>query len=277
MTSRIRAALVVSLASTFTAAAPAAAQQDDQDWLRNCERQSQRSDRVVSCQVRPLTTALASGALYVDAGTNGGISVVGSPGRTGSDVRFSARIQAQAATAERAAEIADAVRIDARAGRISADGLVTHSGESWTVSYHVEVPGQANLSLEAVNGPLAIRDVNGRIRATTVNGPVVLDNLAGDVHARAQNGPLTVRLAGTRWDGAGLDAETRNGPVSITVPDGYSAALETGTVNGPMATSIPLTVTGEVRRGGYLRTTLGSGGAPIRVVTTNGPASVRGR
>ncbi|HSJ23923.1 MAG TPA: hypothetical protein VK929_04500 [Longimicrobiales bacterium] len=274
----IRKTLLVTLFSVLAAgAAPALAQQDDMEWQRNCERQAQRSERAVACQVRPLTTTMAAGALSVDAGQNGGISVAGSTARTGSDVRFSARIQAQAATAERAAEIADAVRIRATPGRISAEGLVTYSGESWTVSYHVEVPGEANLELQAVNGPLAVRDVNGRIRAVTVNGPVVLDNLAGEVHVRAQNGPLTVRLAGARWDGAGLDAETRNGPVSISMPDGYSAALETGTVNGPMSTSIPLTVVGQVRRGGYIRTTLGSGGAPIRVVTTNGPATIRSR
>jgi hypothetical protein len=262
--------------TTAPAAGQAAGQQDDQDWLRRCEEQVQRADRAVACQVRPMTTSLAAGALDVDAGINGGISVAGATASTAADVQLSARIQAYAATDARARELADAIRIDAGPGRIRADGPATGNGEGWTVSYRVVVPQRADLELQARNGPIAVRDVAGRIRATTMNGPVVLENLGGDVRARAQNGPLTVRLAGSRWDGAGLDAETRNGPVALHVPDGYSAELEMGTVNGPMNTSIPLMVSGRIR-GGPMRTTLGSGGAPIRVVTTNGPVSVNRR
>jgi DUF4097 and DUF4098 domain-containing protein YvlB len=123
---------------------------------------------------------------------------------------------------------------------------------------------------------MTIADVTGHIRAVTVNGPLALDNLAGDVHVRGDNGPISVRLSGTRWQGAGLDAETRNGPVSISLPEGYSTLLETGAVNGPISTRIPLTLQGELRRGGQIRTTLGSGGAPVRVITTNGPVTIRG-
>jgi hypothetical protein len=268
------ASLATLLIIAAAHAAPAAAQQDDEEWLRRCEEQGSR--RAVACQVRPMTTSLAAGTLDVDARRNGGVSVVGTAARTAGDVRLSARIQAYAETDARARQIADAVRIQAEPGRVRADGPATGNGESWTVSYHVEVPQQADLELQAHNGPLAVRNVAGRIRATTVNGPVVLENLGGDVHVRGQNGPLTVRLAGSRWDGAGLDAQTRNGPISIHVPDGYNAELEMGTTNGPMNTGMPITVSGRLR-GGPLRTTLGSGGAPIRVVTTNGPATLNRR
>jgi hypothetical protein len=279
MKGRTAAGTCASLAALLiiaVPAAPAAAQQDDQEWLRQCERQAQNGGRAVACQVRPMSTALAAGALDVDAGRNGGISVTGAATRAPNDVQLSARIQAYADGDARAREIADAIRIDAEGGRVRAAGPATASGEGWTVSYRVEVPQRADLELQAVNGPIAVRDVAGRIRATTTNGPVVLENLGGDVRARAQNGPLTVRLAGSRWDGAGLDAETRNGPVAIHVPDGYSAELEMGTRRGPMNTGIPLTVSGQIR-GAPLRATLGDGGAPIRVVTTNGPASLSRR
>jgi DUF4097 and DUF4098 domain-containing protein YvlB len=253
------------------AAAPATAQQSDEEWLRSCERGGQRADRAVACQVRPLTTQLAAGALHVDAGQNGGISVRG--GSQGS-VRVSARIQAQADSDVRAWEIADAVRVATANGRIRAAGIHTYSGESWSVSYHIEVPDRADLELTAVNGPLAVRDVTGRIRASTTNGPLALENLAGDVYARAQNGPLSVRLSGSRWQGAGLDAETRNGPVTLSLPDGYSAQLEAATANGPFTSRIPLTLQGDLRRGGQVSTTLGSGGPTVRVATTNGPLTI---
>jgi hypothetical protein len=276
MRERTAAGTCASLAALLIIAAPAAGQQDDQEWLRQCERQAQYGGRAVACQVRPMTTTLAAGALDVDAGRNGGIAVTGTAARTANDVLLSARVQAYADTDARAREIADAIRIEVEAGRVRSDAPSTGSGEGWTVSYRVEVPQRADLHLQARNGPIAVRDVSGRIHATTTNGPVVLENLGGDVRARAQNGPLTVRLAGSRWDGAGLDAETRNGPVAIHVPDGYSAELEMGTRRGPMNTGIPLTVSGQIR-GAPLRATLGEGGAPIRVVTTNGPASLNRR
>ena len=43
-------------------------------------------------------------------------------------------------------------------------------------------------------------------------------------------------------EGAGLDAETQNGPMVLYVPEGYNAQLETGTTNGPMSIGFPITV-----------------------------------
>src|SRR6267143_575631 len=83
------------------------------------------------------------------------------------------------------------------------------------------------------------------------------------------------RRRGPRSDGAGLDAETQNGPADLRIPEGYNAKIDFGTVNGPMSVAFPLTVTINGRITDRISTTLGSGGAPIRVVTTNGPMTVR--
>jgi hypothetical protein len=108
------------------------------------------------------------------------------------------------------------------------------------------------------------------------NGPITLSGVGGDVHASTQNGPLHVRLTGVRWNGAGLNAETRNGPVQLAIPEDYNARLETGTVNGPMQSDFPLTVTlGGRESWRRLATTLGSGGPLVRVVTTNGPVTLK--
>jgi hypothetical protein len=72
-----------------------------------------------------------------------------------------------------------------------------------------------------------------------------------------------------------LDAESVNGPIDLSIPDDYNAELETGTVNGPMDTSVPLTLTVMGRMRDRIHAKLGKGGAPIRVVTTNGPLSIR--
>ena len=96
--------------------------------------------------------------------------------------------------------------------------------------------------------------------------------LAGDVQAETTNGGVHVELAGDSWEGEGLDVETRNGGVKLSIPEGYSAELETGTVNGRVNIDFPVTVQGQIGRS--IETTLGSGGAPIRVKTRNGGVTI---
>jgi DUF4097 and DUF4098 domain-containing protein YvlB len=84
-----------------------------------------------------------------------------------------------------------------------------------------------------------------------------------------------VQLSGTKWDGTGLDAETRNGSVRLAVPEQYAAQLETGTVNGSIRTDIPVTVSGRISR--QLSIPLGGGGRTIRAMTTNGSVQITRR
>jgi hypothetical protein len=109
---------------------------------------------------------------------------------------------------------------------------------------------------------------------SSTNGPVSLVDLGGAVEARVQNGPLYVALAGSRWDGAGLDAVAENGPLTLALPADYSARLTTGTINGPRDFDYAI---GPHRSRAWVTTTLGKGGSPVRVVTTNGPFHITER
>ena len=186
-----------------------------------------------------------------------------------------ARIQTQAATQDQADRIAGQIKVVTSGSTISADGPEAGRRESWGVSFVVYAPRRSDLKLDTDNGPIGVRDVTGRMTLTAHNGPVSLSGVGGDVHARTTNGPLDIDLTGARWEGTGLDAETTNGPVNLAIPESYSAQLEFGTVNGPMTVGFPLTVTIEGRVGRRIVTKLGAGGAPIRVVTTNGPVEIR--
>ena len=253
---------------------------DDEDrgtWLERCrhENGSWREDRATFCEERSMGwSARSGGALDVDASPNGGVSV---SGWDRDSVDVTVRIQTQAGDLDAARQIAQQVRALHDGDRLNAEGPSSGRHESWSVSYVIRAPRHTNLDLNTVNGPLSASDVTGTLRLTAVNGPLSLDGLGGDVHAHAQNGPLHVSLQGSRWDGAGLDAETQNGPLTVDVPEGYNAAFETGTINGPMEIDFPITVQGRIGAGArhHLTTTLGSGGPPVRVVTTNGPAVIR--
>ncbi|HYW09363.1 MAG TPA: hypothetical protein VE913_20550 [Longimicrobium sp.] len=266
---RLTRPLAAAHLAALLIALPAAAQNRSGDWMEQCERNWGGSRSARHCEERE-TRMAATPLLTVDGGPNGSVTVRGWD-EAGIVVR--ARVQAHARSEAEARALAARVRVDARGGSVSATGPESREGRSWSVSYEVLVPRRTGLEVETRNGGISVEEVAGSMQLRARNGGVALLSVGGAVRARTDNGPLRVVLSGPRWTGAGLDAETRNGPVTITLPRGYSASLETGTANGPMNIDIPITVRGRLPR--HVRTELGGGGAPIRAVTTNGPVTVR--
>jgi DUF4097 and DUF4098 domain-containing protein YvlB len=109
----------------------------------------------------------------------------------------------------------------------------------------------------------------------TVNGGVRIDRAAGSLRGRTTNGGVDVSLEGGAWEGEGLDVETTNGGVRVTLPSAYNARLVTGTVNGGLEVDFPVTVQGRISR--RLDVTLGRGGPTVRATTTNGGVVIRSR
>jgi hypothetical protein len=225
-----------------------------------------------ACDIREYT--LPAGPLSVDAGRNGGIRVEGWDGNA---IRVVAVVTANARREDAARQLASEVQVQAGSGRVSSSGPSTSGREWWSVSFRINVPRRNDLELNATNGGISIAEVNSTIRFETTNGGVSLRNLGGDVRGETRNGGLNVTLDGDRWDGVGLDVQTSNGGVNLAIPDGYNAELSTRTVNGGFRSDIPMTIQGELspRRG--IQTTLGSGGAPVSVRTTNGGLRINRR
>jgi hypothetical protein len=265
--------IIWTMAYALLALAPVSAlgQQSDEDWLEDCQDDSDRGRLVSVCEVRVSDASLGAGPLRVEPGPNGGVSIVGWEQNR---VEVHARVVARARSEAEAAELASEVDVSVD-DVIEADGPSSDRSRIWSVSFVVYVPAASDAEAETSNGPLSVTGVTGRLRLDAQNGPIRLRDVGGDVVARTQNGPLSVELSGTRWDGAGLDAETVNGPVTLTVPDGFNADLQTGTVNGPFTSDVPITMTIRGRLGRPFSGTLGQGGPPIRVVTVNGPVRIR--
>lgn len=243
---------------------------DDERWLEQCRSGDYGdSDRERYCEVR-VERLRSAGSLTVDGHRNGAVSVYG---WDGDSIVVHARIQASARSASAARDIAEEVRIVIEGDRVRADGPSLDGREHWAVHFYVGVPRRTDLRLDVMNGPLDVEDVSGRMELTSRNGPLSLEGLSGDVRARVRNGPLRVELTGVRWEGTGLDAEALNGPAIVSIPSRYSARLETGTSNGPMIFDYPITLQGRLDR--EISATLGDGGATVRVMTRNGPLTVR--
>jgi len=236
----------------------------------NQSKNNQR-DRGSFCEIREQTIA-ATGRFNVDGGTNGGISV---KGWKRGDVQLRVQVQTWAEDDSMARAMSSQIRIDSSAGQIRAQGP-DQSGKTksgWSVSFELMVPERTDLTLKTMNGGVSIADIHGRIEFSAVNGGVHLSRLGGDVEGKTTNGGLTVELAGDRWDGTKLDASTSNGGVTLRVPERYSAHVETGTVNGNLNVDLPVNVKGDISK--RLSFDMGSDGAMVRVVTTNGGVNIR--
>jgi hypothetical protein len=234
-------------------------------------------DRVSFRDLREMTIP-ATGSLSVDAGRNGGIRVKGSER---SDIAVRACIQTWGVSDEAARAVAAGIKISSAGGTIKADAP---GEENWSVSYELLVPRSIDLNLKAQNGGIGIASVEGRLEFETQNGGVSLMDVAGDVKGRTTNGGVNVALGGNSWKGSGLDVTTTNGGVHLSMPDTYAANIETGTTNGGFHSDIPaLSVSNEDvkgptrhQRATRLNTVLNGGGAPIRLITTNGGVHISG-
>lgn len=247
-------------------AAPAVAQQGAGD---SCQEQPER--RPDSFRELRRTTLPATRSLTVDAKPNGGISV---QGWERDEVLVCASVQAHAESESAARALASQVRIVTGGGTIRAEGPRSQEGRSWSVSFQLFAPRATDLTLRSTNGGLHLEGLHGgRLELATTNGGISLEDVDGDVRGETTNGGIHVRLAGSRWEGAGLDLRTTNGGVQVSAPRDFGAHLVSSTVNGGITADLPV----ERGRwtGGRIDADLGRGGAPLRITTTNGGIRVQ--
>ena len=136
------------------------------------------------------------------------------------------------------------------------------------MSYRLSVPRTLNMALRTTNGGISIRDIEAQVNFRTTNGGVALSALNGNVKGETTNGGVDIDLDGAFWSGEGLDVATTNGGVKVSIPEQYSAKFEASTNNGGLRIDYPGIT--QSRRSRDVSTQLGSGGAPIRVRTSNG-------
>ncbi len=230
------------------------------------------SEKVSANELREINVS-PTNLLTVDGKKNGGIKVVG---ENRSDILVRACVQAWAKSQEEAQSLVKSIRIET-GSTIQASGA---SDENWSVSYQILVPRNTNLKLTAYNGGISIDSVNGNLDFETKNGGIKLDNIGGNVKGRTQNGGVKVSLSGNAFTGSGLDIETTNGGVKLDLPANYAANIETETVNGGFSSDFPELKTEKDEkenrwsRNKKINASINGGGAPIRVITTNGGVKI---
>lgn len=140
------------------------------------------------------------------------------------------------------------------------------------VEWTVRLPDGVNLGAHSVNGDVTVRDVTGRVDASTVNGDVDVST-RGVAEASTVNGSIRAALGRADWTGT-MSFHTVNGGITLEVPGNFAANVEAKTVNGSIETDFPITVRG--RFGSRtLRGTIGEGGRDLEIETVNGSIRLR--
>ncbi len=200
------------------------------------------------------------------------------------------------------AEDLSAIRVTLDGDELRATGP---DNSRWTVVYRIHVPRNAEVEIDAKNGPVSFRDVDGKVVARSSNGPLSLKNVSGNIDAtttngpisvhggsgtmkvQASNGPLSVQLDGNSWLGGTLNASTKNGPLSVKIPRGYnSGVVVESSGRGPLSCRAEGCGQWRAARNdddhdGWdgnrraRRIELGNGRADVHLSTVNGPVTIK--
>ncbi|HTA41825.1 MAG TPA: DUF4097 family beta strand repeat-containing protein [Bryobacteraceae bacterium] len=257
------------LASLALAATAFGQMRDNQDKQMTCDKSGYDS-RAKYCEIREQSTPVL-GLLNVDSGSNGGATV---KGWSRNEVLVRSRVEGWADNDANARVVASQVYVNTSGGNVQAQGPQSSSNAGWSVSFEIFVPQATSLTVKTVNGGITLSDVRGSLRFEAANGGVNLRRLAGDVTGSTVNGGVNIELVGTTWDGNQVQVTTRNGGVSISVPENYSAHFQAETVNGSLRSEFPLNLPADARSGNQ-DFSIGAGGPLIHVTSTNGSVRLK--
>jgi len=274
-----RTLLTAALVLLTVAPGLVAQRERDRDFGLSKEEWCRDERRADVCEVREDTLTNVR-VVDLDARGNGGVSI---RGWDRPDVHVRARVTVWADSEAEARSIASEIKLTMTGGRIRAEGSSRESrgrngrGRNWSISYELEVPRSAELTVSATNGGVSVRDVRGRMDLHTVNGGIALEDVSGDIRGETTNGGVQVRITGDKWDGPGLDIRTVNGGINLALPQTISAELDVRAVNGGVHVDYPVTVSGLISNRREIRGTIGAGGPRIRASAVNGGITITRR
>lgn len=237
----------------------------DKRWEKHCRDRGYPGDRGETHRdERRYDVEAGAGPITVDAGSRGKVEVAG---WDRSRIEIEAVIETWAPTDEEARELAQ--RIEIETGEKIAVREPEETAElDWRVLLRLRVPRASELDLAVENGTMTVSDVLGGIRFAGKNGAVDLDRVGGAIHGRSVNGRLSVALAEDSREDAGIDVETTNGAIEISLPTGRGGKLDAATRNGHLRIDLPFEAAKRSRR--HAVGSLGEGDAEIRACTVNG-------
>lgn len=157
-----------------------------------------------------------------------------------------------------------------------------------SISYEVTVPVATRITSQTGSGDQTIGTVDGQVRARTGSGDIRIERAgglleaqtgSGNIRAQAVAGAMTLRTGSGNIEvhqtvGAGIEAKTGSGDVSLELPADASFHLTARTGSGSIDTTHPIQVEGKRRRN-HLTGVVRGGGHPVSVTTGSGSVRIR--
>jgi DUF4097 and DUF4098 domain-containing protein YvlB len=232
-------------------------------------------------------------------------------GEDRSDIEVRVAKTARAESAEAADRLLEQIRV-ASAENDDALELEVEIPRKWNrrgcANVEVHLPRTMQVELTAVNGRVEIVGVRGDIRARSSNGSACVADIVGNIRVATSNakvcctgtrGKLVARSSNGKIEidehRGSVDASTSNGLIRASLEEVGKQGVQLATSNGRIVLELPEEVDADVdirvyngfirndrslRRAaretnGRLSGQLGSGGAPIKLRTSNGSVALR--
>ncbi len=145
---------------------------------------------------------------------------------------------------------------------------------AWKIDYRIRVPAQTDLEINAGNGPLTIKDVEGAIRLNAGESEqATLVLTGGDVEATLAGGEVNLNIPTRGWRGRGLSLRLARGDINLSLPSGFNGyinaeVLAAGRILNEHPELKPAERTTPTER--VLRGQSGAGGANISLTAGSG-------
>jgi Putative adhesin len=161
---------------------------------------------------------------------------------------------------------------DYSGGNTYKKGFLPFLGGNANVTGTITLPRGVKLDAQSTSGDITINGASNDVIVSTVNGDIDASGLRRAVNINTTNGDIELNVDSL---GGKLNVTTTNGDVDLALPTALNAALTMRTTNGELRLGFPATVTQKSAR--LLLATLGLGGTPIDITTTNGDVSLSQR
>ena len=205
---------------------------------------------------------------------------VGSITITGDDVtdcNVIADITVKAETEEKARELAEKVKVEAKTSGDKLSVKVSMPEDlkkrPLEVKFNIVAPKQLKLVCSINVGNVSISDMNDQIKVSGNVGSIFCKQVAGDIDVTSNVGSVEVEYGDAAPAALNIDITTNVGSIELVAPPQFSARVSASTNVGSVKTDKPITVVGKV--GKSINGTIGSGEGKVRLKTNVGSIQIK--
>ncbi len=159
-----------------------------------------------------------------------------------------------------------------KGGNTYKKGALPFMRGSTTVTGTIRLPRGVKLDAQSTNGDINVSAIASEVIAQTTNGDIEVRGTRGAINVSTTNGDIVL---GPEDVGGAFSVGTTNGDVKIDLPATLNAAVNMRTTNGELDLRVPANITTKTAK--LIIASLGSGGSPIDIQTTNGDVTLRPR